>query len=468
MKEDIKLFNIIAEALLKEEIDKPVADYIPASQLDHSVDISLSKNPISKDEFSEVLKELVLETPKTSSRMFFNQLFGGRKSKAVLGDLLAVLLNNSMYTYKVAGPQVGVEKEIIDQICNIVGYDAKKSGGTLPSGGSMSNLMAMIMARDAYDLDIRTDGNAGKMIVYTSKESHYSVPKNAALMGIGRKNVRFIEADEKGKMIPELLENQIQKDLEDGFVPFFVNTTAGTTVMGAFDPIESISEICEKYKLWLHVDGAYCGSVIFSEKYKHLIEGVEKADSFSVNAHKMLNTPLTCSIIVAKDKKHLYNSFSSEASYLYQTGDDEYNLGKTSLQCGRRNDALKLWTLWKFVGTKGLSDIVENQFYLADVTRDYIRKNADYQLYSYGNSLSVCFNYKNISPKKLCTLLYEKAEIMVGFGAFQGDEFVRFVTINSENTKEDILNFFKKMEQFVEENEALLMAETTELAESNL
>lgn len=466
MKEDIELFNTIAEALLKEEIDKPVADYIPFGGLDNSVDISLSKDPINKEEFEEIVKDLILKTPKTSSRMFFNQLFGGRKSKAVLGDLLAVLLNNSMYTYKVAGPQVGVEKEIINQICNIVGYDAKKSGGTLPSGGSMSNLMAMVMARDAYDLDIRTDGNPGKMIVYTSKESHYSVPKNAALMGIGRNNVRFIEVDEKGKMIPELLENQIQKDLEDGFVPFFINVTAGTTVMGAFDPIESISEICEKYKLWLHVDGAYCGSVIFSEKYKHLAEGVEKADSFSVNAHKMLNTPLTCSIIVAKDKKHLYNSFSNDAEYLYQTGDDDYNLGKTSLQCGRRNDALKLWTLWKFEGTKGLAEIVENQFYLADVARDYIIARADYQLYSYGNSLSVCFNYKNISPKKLCTLLYEKAEIMVGFGAFQNEEFIRFVTINSENTKEDILNFFQKLEQFVEENKDSLLVETSELARS--
>ena len=110
MKEDIELFNIITEALLKEEVEKPVVDYIPSNELDQSIDVSLSENPINKEEFSEIVKDLVLKTPKTSSKMFFNQLFGGRKSKAVLGDLLAVLLNNSMYTYKVAGPQVGVEK----------------------------------------------------------------------------------------------------------------------------------------------------------------------------------------------------------------------------------------------------------------------------------------------------------------------------------------------------------------------
>ena len=154
MKEDIILFNTIANALLKKEVEEPVVDYIPVNELDQAVDISLSKNPISEEEFSEIVKDLVLKTPKTSSQMFFNQLFCGRKGKAVLGDLLAVLLNNSMYTFKVAGPQVGVEKEIINQICKIVGYDSKKAGGTLPSGGSMSNMMAMVMARDAYDLNI--------------------------------------------------------------------------------------------------------------------------------------------------------------------------------------------------------------------------------------------------------------------------------------------------------------------------
>jgi len=116
MKEDIELFNIVANELLQDEMEHPVSDFIEIENLDRSVDISLSENPIGKEEFLNAIKDLVLKTPKTSSKMFFNQLFGGRKSKAVLGDLLAVLLNNSMYTYKVAGVQIGVEKEIIKQI----------------------------------------------------------------------------------------------------------------------------------------------------------------------------------------------------------------------------------------------------------------------------------------------------------------------------------------------------------------
>ena len=159
---------------------------------------------------------------------------------------------------------------------------------------------------------------------------------------------------------------------------------------------------------------------------------------------------MTCSVILVKDKRHLYHSFSNDAEYLYQTDSDDYNLGKSSFQCGRRNDALKFWTLWKAVGTKGLSNIVDHQFYLADIARQYIRKHPDYTLYSNDDSIAICFNYKNIDANELCTSLYEKGDLMVGFGQFKEDEFVRLITINANNSKEDILNFFTVLEAHVE------------------
>ena len=245
-------------------------------------------------------------------------------------------------------------------------------------------------------------------------------------------------------------------DIKNGGIPTFVNATAGTTVLGAFDPIDEIAVITEKYNIWLHVDGAYCGSVIFSDKYKHLIKGVERSDSFSYNAHKMLGTPLTCSIILVNDKKQMHESFSNEADYLYQTDGDDFNLGKTSFQCGRRNDALKFWTLWKSVGAEGLEKIIDQQFELATVARDYVSTHKDYTLYSFDDSISICFNYKNIDPMLLCTTLYEHQITVVGFGSFNEDTFVRLVTINANNSKQDILNFFKVLEEFVENHSTLL------------
>ncbi len=448
---DLTLFNELVEVLMKEEELHPVADRIEAEELYSTIDLSLQSAGMVDEQFKSVLKEVLVSTPKTATNLFFNQLFGGRQSKAVLGDLLAVLLNNSMYTYKVAGPQVGIEQEIIRQSCNLIGYGSK-SNGTFPTGGSMSNYMALVMARDAKDPNSQRKGMTQPMVVYTSIESHYSNAKNASFAGIGRDNIRYIASDAEGKMIPSKLEEQIQKDIKDGLVPTYVNATAGTTVLGAFDPIHEIADITEKYGIWLHVDGAYCGSVIFSDKYKHLVSGVERSDSFSYNAHKMLGTPLTCSIILVKDKKHLYESFSNDADYLYQTDGDNFNLGKTSFQCGRRNDALKFWTLWKSVGTDGLQQIVDQQFDLANVALKYIRSNSDYTLYSFDDSISICFNYKDIDPTELCTALYENQITVVGFGAFKGETFVRLVTINANNEAVDILNFFKVMEEFVEKH----------------
>ena len=451
---DLALFNELAEALINEEENNPVAERIEANKLYDSIDLSLNQSPMIDEEFTSVLREVLISTPKTATNLFFNQLFGGRQSKAVLGDLLAVLLNNSMYTYKVAGPQVGIEQEIIRQSCDLVGYGAN-SNGTFPTGGSMSNYMALVMARDAKDPSCRLNGMSKPMIIYTSKESHYSNAKNASFAGIGRNNIRYIQADSDGKMIPEKLEAQIKEDIQNGGIPTYVNVTAGTTVLGAFDPIDKIADITEKYKMWLHVDGAYCGSVIFSEKYKYLIKGVERSNSFSYNAHKMIGTPMTCSIILVNDKKHLHDSFSNDADYLYQTDGDDFNLGKTSFQCGRRNDALKFWTLWKSVGTKGLEKIVDQQFDLATIALEYVNNNPDYTVYSFEDSISICFNYKNIDPTTLCTALYEEQITVVGFGSFKEDTFIRLVTINANNEKQDILNFFKVLEAFVEKTPSL-------------
>jgi sulfinoalanine decarboxylase/sulfinoalanine decarboxylase/aspartate 1-decarboxylase len=455
---DLALFNELVEILINEEDKNPVAKRIDSSKLYNTIDLSLNEGAMIDTNFKSLLKEVLISTPKTATNLFFNQLFGGRQSKAILGDLLAVMLNNSMYTYKVAGPQVGIEQEIIRQSCNLIGYGAN-SNGTFPTGGSMSNYMALVMGRDAKDPLCRLNGMSKPMIIYTSKESHYSNAKNASFAGIGRNNIRYIEVDSKGRMLPNKLEEQILQDIQNGGVPTYVNATAGTTVLGAFDSIDKIADITEKYTIWLHVDGAYCGSVIFSAKYKYLVKGVERSNSFSYNAHKMLGTPLTCSIILVNDKKHLHDSFSNDADYLYQTDGDDFNLGKTSFQCGRRNDALKFWTLWKSVGTQGLKKIVEQQFYLANVALDYIRSNPDYTLYSFDASISVCFNYKNIEPMALCTALYEQQITVVGFGSFKEDTFIRLVTINANNEKQDILNFFKVLEGFVAKTSNLAKAE---------
>ena len=449
MRTKLDLFDELAHCFFENEESQPTAEVIAAHDVHDRLDLALSDEAMAREEYIALLKQVIQYTPKTASKKFFNQLFGGRREEALVGELLAVLMNNSMATYKVAGPQVGIEKALITKSCELAGFD-NNSGGTMAAGGSMTNYMSLIMARDKADPQARDKGPQKKLIAYTSADSHYSISKNMSFAGLGRENLRHIDTDDQGRMLTAALEYQISVDLKKGFTPFYVNATAGTTVLGSYDPIAPLVSLCRKHEIWLHVDGAYGGAVMFSNKYKHLLEGLSGADSYCYNAHKRFGVPLSCSIILVNDKKHLHQSFSNDADYLYQTDADDFNLGKISFQCARRNDALKFWTLYKAIGQKGLANIVEEQHRLADVARDYVRSNKNYRLYSFENSISVCFNYKNIAAKTLCTKLYEHGINMVGYGSFRGDTFVRLVTVNSSNRDEDIVAFFKDIEAFVE------------------
>ena len=167
------------------------------------------------------------------------------------------------------------------------------------------------------------------------------------------------------------------------------------------------------------------GQLFLLKNTNHLVNGIELTDSFCFNAHKTLGAPLSTSVLVVKDNRDLYNSFNNDATYLYQTDDENYNLGQTSFECGRRNNALKFWTLWKAIGTNGIAKIVDHEFHLADTARNYVKDNEDYTLYSFDDSLSICFNYKDFDPEDLCTKLYQHNKLMVGFGHFKSECFCK-------------------------------------------
>ncbi|MGD1843808.1 MAG: pyridoxal phosphate-dependent decarboxylase family protein [Salibacteraceae bacterium] len=448
-QEDLQFFQHITQQLLKAEFETPVVTPIPPTEMNQRFNLDLSEEGISDEVFQPLLQDLILNTPRTSTGSFFNQLFGGRRSKAVMAELLSVVLNNSMYTHKVAGPMVGVEQSVIRSVCDLIGYGTE-SDGTFPPGGSMGNFMGMVMARDAY-LEQHPEVAPHLLRYYTSDQSHYSISKNGSLMGLLANQMQQVASDDLGRMIPERLLEHVQQDRAAGLHPCFVNATAGTTVMGAFDPVQALGEMAHQEGFWLHVDGAYCGGVIFSESLKTQVKGLELSHSFGFNAHKLPGSPLSCSILVAQNRTDLLRSFNHKADYLYQTEAQRYNPGMTSLQCGRRNDALKFWALWKTEGSKGMGKMVDHQFQLAQEARDYVADHPDYILYNQGPGISVCFNYKGISAKELCTALNESAQLMVGYGSFRGQEFVRMVTINANLVKTDIQHFFETLEAFVAE-----------------
>jgi sulfinoalanine decarboxylase len=440
LEKAIEKSSEIAKALIQAEKDQPVLPLHTKSEYEAMIDLGLSEEGCAEDLFFEQISQIAHLTPKTNSHRFFNQLFAGRSAPSLAADILSTVLNTTMHTYKVAGIQVLVEQETVQQFLQKVGYTAGE--GIINPGGSMSNMVSMMIARNEKAPEIMHQGfSHNKLISYTSDEGHYSIKKNAAFLGLGKDNVRLVKTDDRGRILAEDFEQQVIKDLEAGLLPFYINATAGTTVLGAFDPFEEIAAICKKYDIWFHIDGALGGSALMSEQYKHLVKGSELSDSFTWNAHKMMNVPITASFLLLKERGLLHKHISEKADYLFQNEGLDLDLGNMSIQCGRRVDAFKVWAAWKYYGAKGLEKRIDHLFAMAKHAAKIIKEDPNLELFRAPESVNVCFNVKGVDPEAICAQLHKEGMAMVGYSKTKGAKFIRIAFINADISLKEVEEF---------------------------
>lgn len=426
---------------LAREQERPVTPYASPEELLDRLRPSVPAEGLDDDALFAQLDALLATTPLTTTRSFFNQLFSGRDDFGVIGEILAAFLNSSMYTFKAAGPHVLLEKVLTAHMAAKIGFTSGE--GTFVPGGSAANLVAMLCARNRHQRAGRDHGVQGASLrVYASELCHYSIPKMAGVLGIGRHNVRRIAVDERGRMRPDALSAAIAEDRGAGLTPFLVVATAGTTVLGAFDPLASIAEITEREGLWLHVDGALGGSVLLSAQHRHLAAGCERADSFAWNAHKMLGVPLAASGVFLREKGVLRANLDEHASYLFQSDEDEYDLGTMALQCGRRNDVLKLWTAWQHHGDAGFAARVDHLFALARHAAARVESEPSLLLTHPPESVTVCFEVEGRRSDDVCELLRRENRALVGYGVVDERRVVRLAVVNGALQPADLDAFF--------------------------
>ncbi len=432
----------LSRAFLESEGETPILPRIGPEQLCEEIEFSIPLRGASHDEVMRRLAAVFAKTPRTATNRFFNQLFGGRDSTATVGEVLSVLANSSMYTFKAAGPHILVERELVRHMGLKMGLGDGE--GVFAAGGSLSNLTAVLVARDAALEGAGDHGLCGRTLaLYTSEDSHYSIPKAAAVVGIGRKNVRYIPVDDLGRMRVDALAEAIERDLDDGVIPAMVNATAGTTVAGAFDPLREIAGVTREHGVWLHVDGAFGGSIILSESHKHLLDGSELADSVSWDAHKMMSVPLTCSVVLFRERGRAAASLSENAEYLFQQDDDDLNPGTRSLQCGRRNDAMKLWAAWQRHGDVGYGERIDRLFELAQYAQEIVDRDDRLTLSCEPMSVNVCFEVEHKASDAICQRLDELGRLKIGYGVVGGRRIIRMVFVNPDLTSEDVDRAFE-------------------------
>ncbi len=366
--------------------DDPVVEFLDPGDLlaafEPVIPIELAADtPARKADELQAAAELVVKhSVHTSHPRFFNQNFAGPDPVAVAGDWLGAALNTTNATFEAAPVFTLMESAVLRKLARIAGYPVDERPGGLPPGmfapgGSTATLYAMQLARHRRDPDLVNRGvGPERLVLFVSDAGHYAAVKSAALLGLGRNAVIEVATDDEGVMDTDALRAGIELAKGDGAVPFMVIATAGTTVTSAFDPIDTIADICAETGLWLHVDGCYGGSALFSPSQRHRLAGVERSDSFVWNLHKMMGATQQCTALLVADPGQLGPCFATGADYIFQPDklNGEYDSGDRHFQCARRVDALKLWLMWNARGDSGFASRIDHAVALADHVRSQI------------------------------------------------------------------------------------------------
>ena len=370
--------------------DRPVYRQTSSSQIRRGLDLVLPTKGTDFDALLKVFRDTIVPFSRQNAHP---RMFGYVQSPGtpigVFADLLASTLNANLTIWRSAPAPVELERLTIDWIRQILGFKTG-AGGLFVSGGSMANLIGIAMARQTKDY------SSGRLRLYASSETHFSVAKAAALLGIGRENVCYVAVDERFRILTDDLVAKITADLEAGYVPFCVVANAGTVNTGAIDPVAKIREISDHFQLWMHVDGSYGAFAVLAESAKKLFAGMEQADSIALDPHKWLYLPVDVGCVIYRDPEIARAAFAHEAEYTRMFGeeaDEAFVCWDYGPELSRRFRALKVWMLLKGAGLDRLSEAIERNLECARHLESMVRDSDDFEMAAPVDLSIFCFRH---------------------------------------------------------------------------
>ncbi len=363
--------------------------------------------PLQGEPFSTILADvdrLILPgITHWQSPNFFAYFPANTSGPSILGELLSAGLGVQGMLWATSPACTELETHVLDWMADMVGLPARfkssgAGGGVIQDSASSAVLCALLAARErATAFETNEKGCDRTLVAYTSPHAHSSIEKAMKVAGLGRQQLRFVEVDDNCAMRPEALSQQIQADRKLGLQPFFVSATMGTTSSNGFDPLPQIARICREYGLWLHVDGAMCGSAAICPEFRHLQEGVELADSYAFNPHKWMFVNFDCDCFYVADRAALIKTLSVLPEYLRNQATESgavIDYRDWQVPLGRRFRALKLWFVIRHYGVHGLRHHIRRHVELAQQFAGWIRSSADFELMAPAPLNLVCFAHR--------------------------------------------------------------------------
>lgn len=456
-----RIFRMVGRYLNQNNSpDTLVLNYLDPDEMRKKIDLKINNEGMDNEWLIKALRKYLKYSVRTTHRNFSNQLFSAFNFPSFVGEIIATLTNTTMATYEAAPVATLIEQELIDKMNHLIGFKTadNTADGIMVPGGSYANLMGLICARYQAMPETKDKGiNGIRFRAFVSDQAHYSFKKMMNVIGMGTESLTEIPANEKGCMKTDLLEKAIEQSLKKGETPFFIGATAGTTVYGSFDPFREIAAIAKKYNLWLHIDGAWGGTLLLykNKKKQKLLDGIELADSFTWDAHKMMGVPLYASFFLSKhDGLMLKCNAVQGADYLFHsTENTTLDTGPKSLQCGRHVDALKVWLAWKFYGDQGYSDMINDLYSKVNYLKKTITKNPWFELMTDPQYFNVCFRIvhprssidMNDMNMEIRDRLLHSGSYFTNYSVLQnGTVFFRLI-VNPTSTKSDYRDFLNKL-----------------------
>jgi glutamate/tyrosine decarboxylase-like PLP-dependent enzyme len=333
------------------------------------------------------------------SPRYFGQFNPTPLAIGVWADALCSALNQNAGAWRNGPTSALMEAQVIRWLCELIGY-GPEAFGTLASGGSEANLIALKCARDhaagqICDAGVRV--TEGELTVYASEQCHFSLEKSVDILGMGRKSLRKIDTDERFHIRLDSLNERIERDRSEGRLPCCIVGMAGATSTGVIDPLPELANIAKEQNCWFHVDAAYGGGLAFSDQHKNKLRGIELANSITFDPHKWMFVPFACGATFVRDGGHvLRDSFDITPEYLNEDrggADVEYDFFRYGQMGTRRFNALKLWMAFKFMGCRGYGETVERHIALTQHLAARLDALPDFERVGEIETAVCCFRY---------------------------------------------------------------------------
>ncbi len=433
---------------------RPVLNQLPLSELAQKLGLSqlIPYGGLQGERLNHFLADYLAASTCLHHPHFMAHQVAVPLPQSALAALVDGFTNNAMAIYEMGPAAAAVEHTILEWMLTKIGWSAAPlpgahhekgcaAAGVLTHGGSLANLTALSAARASIAPSAWETGTPPGLVILAPPSCHYSIARAAGIMGLGQRAVIAAPTDALGRLDPNRLSDAFRQIATDGRRVLAVVANACSTALGLYDPLRDIAEICRAHDARLHVDGAHGASVLLSPRLRHLVDGIELAQSVVWDAHKMLRTSTLCAALLVKDHRHLDRAFREEASYLFHDKDEPgFDFIHRTVECTKAGLGLKLFFALAYEGEAAIARMIERQTDLAQQAAQYLEDEPDIEVAVEPQSNIVCFRLAGSDALQLemRRRLTQHGEFYISTAEALGRRWLRLALMNPATTLDDI------------------------------